>query len=114
MLPQLQSESKDKGNSPLDPPITRPSIESMVALDPSEAVRSSDLIPLIAANFKIQENISLGGTVLNLLLYGDRVNRFDSENPHHNLILEEAVSFEVNLMASGTLGSDFKFIIASV
>jgi len=69
---------------------------------------------LISANFKIQANISLGGTVLNLLLYGDRVNRFDSENPRHNLILEEAVSFERNLMASGKLGSDFKFIVASV
>jgi hypothetical protein len=114
VLPELQRESEDKSHRPLDEPITRPSIESMVALDPSEAVRSSDLMQLISANFKIQENISLGGTVLNLLLYGDRVNRFDSENPRHNLILEEAVSFERNLMASNKLGSDFKFIVASV
>lgn len=114
VLPELQRESEDKSHRPLDEPITRPSIESMLALDPSEAVRSSDLMQLISANFKIQENISLGGTVLNLLLYGDRVNRFDSENPRHNLILEEAVSLERNLMASGTLGSDFKFIVASV
>lgn len=94
-------------------PIARPSIASMINMDPSEAVRSSDIMAHIEDNFKVLENFALGGTVLNLLLYGERVNRFDANDPFHNAILEEAVQYERQLLESGQLGSDFRFIVAT-
>lgn len=95
-------------------PIARPSIESMINMDPSEAVRSSEIMSHIEKNFEVLDNFALGGTVMNLLLYGERVNRFDANDPFHNAILEEAVQFERQLLDSGKLSSDFRFVIAKV
>lgn len=95
-------------------PIARPSIQSMIDMDPSEAVRSSDILPHIEANFEVLNNFALGGTVMNLLLYGERVNRFDANDPFHNAILEEAVQYERQLLDSGQLSSDFRFVVAQL
>jgi hypothetical protein len=84
----------------------------MIALDPSEAVRSSDLYPLLNAHFELECDIALGGTLLNLLLWGERVNRFDPQDHVHNQVLLEACALEHDLMNSGVLGSDFRFIVA--
>ena len=94
------------------PPIGRPSVEDMIALDPSEAARSAELHALVHRHFEVLEDRALGGTVLNLLLYGQRVNRFDAADPLHNAVLEEAVGLERQLMAQGRLGSDFRFMVA--
>ncbi len=48
--------------------IYRPAIEFMNDYDPSEAIRSSDIVPLVAKYFKIEERIDYGGTILHLLL----------------------------------------------
>ena len=101
----------DADNS-LTEPIRRPSIESMINMDPSEAVRSSDIMAHIESNFQVLENFALGGTVMNLLLYGHRVNRFDAKDPFHNAILEEAVFYERQLLDNGVLSSDFRFVVA--
>jgi len=95
-------------------PITRPSIESMIKMDPSEAVRSSDIMAHINHSFEVLNNFALGGTVMNLLLYGERVNRFDANDPFHNAILEEAIQYERQLLDSGQLSSDFRFVVAQV
>ena len=63
-------------------------------------------------HFEILEDFALGGTVMNLLLYGQRVNRFDAADPLHNAVLEQAVAFERQLINRGELGSDFRFIVA--
>ena len=94
-------------------PIARPSIESMINMDPSEAVRYSDIMSNIESNFNVLENFALGGTVMNLLLYGERVNRFNEKDPFHNAILEEAVLYERELLNNGKLSSDFRFVIAT-
>jgi ubiquinone/menaquinone biosynthesis C-methylase UbiE len=95
-------------------PITRPSLETMISMDPSEAVRSSEIMTFLESNFKVIDNFALGGTVMNLLLYGERVNRFDANDPFHNAILEEAVQYERQLLESGQLSSDFRFVVAQV
>jgi hypothetical protein len=60
----------------------------------------------------MQHDIPLGGALLNLLLSGDRVNRFDPADDIHNQVLREAAAHEHALMNSGVLGSDFRFIVA--
>jgi SAM-dependent methyltransferase len=94
------------------PPVSRPVPEDLIAMDPSEAVRSSDLYPLLREHFELEHDIALGGSLLNLLLSGDRVNRFDPEDEVHNQVLREAAAHEHDLMRSGVLDSDFRFIVA--
>jgi SAM-dependent methyltransferase len=94
------------------PPVERPRVEDLVAMDPSEAVRSSELHGLLRQRFDLEHDIPLGGALLNLLLSGDRVNRFDPDDELHNQVIREAAAHERALMEAGTLGSDFRFIVA--
>jgi SAM-dependent methyltransferase/glycosyltransferase involved in cell wall biosynthesis len=94
------------------PPVGRPRPADLIALDPTEAVRSSELHALMQAHFEFEHDIPLGGALLNLLLSGDRVNRFDPGDDIHNQVLREAAAHEHALMNSGVLGSDFRFIVA--
>lgn len=100
----------DDSGQPI-PEITRPSVQSMVEMDPSEAVRSGELYALLLEHFELQSDLALGGALLNLLLYGDIVNRFDPANPVHNAVIHEAVDWERQLMAQGMLPSDFRLVI---
>lgn len=95
------------------PAITRPTLENMIATDPSEAVRSGELHAMLRHQFTIMEDFALGGTVVHLLLSENRVNHFDASDPLHNAVLEEAVAFEQQLISSGTLQSDFRFMVAT-
>lgn len=108
--PSLQVEA----DGTLTPPITRPRVEDMMAMDPSEAVRSSELRAMVYKYFDVLDDRALGGALLNLLLYGQRVNRFDASDSTHNAALERAVAEERELMAQGRLDSDFRFIVARV
>jgi SAM-dependent methyltransferase len=92
--------------------ITRPTLDTMIAMDPSEAVRSGELHSMLRDQFDVLEDFALGGTVVHLLLSEGRVNHFDASNPLHNAVLEEAVTFERQLISSGALTSDFRFVVA--
>lgn len=105
--PQLRQDEHGQ----MLPPIERPAVEAMIAMDPSEAARSGELHEWLCTRFKVISDVALGGTVLNLLLYGDRVNRFDAANPLHNEVLEEAVMFEHQLLAQKRLQSDFRMMV---
>ncbi len=94
------------------PNIQRMNVADLVAMDPSEAVRSGELYDLLRQNFEILCDVPLGGTVLNLLLYGERVNRFNAQNPAHCALIREAHAFELDLISRGALASDFRFIVA--
>src|SRR5207244_394352 len=58
----------------------RPTIDQMIANDPSEAVRASDLMPMIRQRFDVVAVRQLGGTMLMHLLY-DIVQKFALEDP---------------------------------
>jgi len=94
------------------PVISRPTLQAMIEMDPSEAVRSGELYSMLQSQFDVLEDFALGGTVVHLLLSAGRVNHFDASDPLHNAVLEEAVAFEQQLIASGTLSSDFRFVVA--
>lgn len=94
------------------PEISRPDVDAMIAMDPSEAVRSGELYQLLKQHFTLLHDIALGGGLVNLLLYGDIVNNFDPANEAHNAVIREAFSLERMLMDIGTLNSDFRLIIA--
>lgn len=92
--------------------VPRPTVMEMIAADPSEAVRSSEIRHFIDAHFRILEEHDIGGTLFNLIFTADILNNFSPENPEHRKIVEAVFLRERELIKSGELPSDFKFIIA--
>lgn len=93
--------------------IERPTIEMMISVDPSEAIRSSELLGLMHPGFEILERIDFGGTLLHILLQ-DIVGNFDPASPQDSLVLKLLWEFEDALIAEHVIDSDFSFIVAKV
>jgi len=91
--------------------VTKPTIDSMNAIDPSEAIRSSEIIPILNNYFEIIERIDYGGTILHLLLYGI-VDNFEEMNEKDICILKLLRYLEDILISENVLTSDFTIIVA--
>jgi len=85
--------------------IIRKTVEYMNAADPSEAIRSGDIVKGMERYFDIVEFKGYGGALLHELLY-DIAGNFTEEH------LEELFQLEDELIANGTLTHDFAVIIA--
>jgi hypothetical protein len=90
----------------------RPTVADMIAADPSEAIRSSDIQLVLARYFEIIETRALGGTLAHLAL-ADIAQNFLPENDAHCATLLRLFAREDQAMQDGTLGSDFVVIIAA-
>ena len=84
-------------------------VRSVIAVDPSEAVRSSEIIPVLKTNFDIVEYRPLGGTILQFLL-GDIAGNFETEDGER--LLQMLFTIEDTLMEISDLPSDFAYIVA--
>lgn len=93
--------------------VERPTVEAMIAMDPSEAVRSSEVHGQLTTHMKIDKQIDIGGALLNLVLDPSIIMNFQPGQPGHDAVIRQAFERERALMRSGELASDFKFIIAS-
>lgn len=89
----------------------KPSIEYMNEHDPSEAIRSSDIIPLVYKMWNIEERIDFGGTILHMLLDGIIAN-FNSEKEEDIAILRLIEYIEDILIKEKVLSSDFTLVVA--
>lgn len=74
--------------------------------DPSEAVESSEILPILQEHFSLIELKGLGGSVLHLLFEGI-AHHFVQPDATAQAFLEYACSEEDRLLASGALTSDF-------
>jgi ubiquinone/menaquinone biosynthesis C-methylase UbiE len=89
----------------------RPTAEFMITNDPSEAVRSDELVPLAGQRFEILDRRSLGGTLLMHLLY-DIVQNFRFDDSKERSIIDLLCTFEGALVDAGAIGSDFAIFAA--
>jgi SAM-dependent methyltransferase len=96
----------------IKPWVRRPTVDSVVAVDPSEAVRSSAILPLAERYFQIVERIDYGGTILHMLLQ-DIVGNFRSENPRDVTALRAIFEIERQCLRWRILPSDFAIVVAS-
>ncbi len=87
-----------------------PTARAVQTADPSEAVRSADILPLLRRCFEIVEYKPLGGTILQFLL-ADIAGNFQDESGRQ--LLQMLFVIEDILMDTGDLGSDFVYIVAS-
>jgi hypothetical protein len=92
-------------------PVARPTIEEMNAGDPSEAIRSAEIVPLLGRYFEIAEFKGYGGSLLHLLLE-DIADNFRPADPESMRCLERLFEEEDRLIASGQLQHDFGVVIA--
>ncbi len=86
-----------------------PTERSVIAVDPSEAVRSAEIMPVLRTMFDVIEYRPLGGAILQFLL-SDIAGNFQDEAGAQ--LLEGFFRLEDALMACGDLPSDFAYIVA--
>ena len=89
----------------------RPDESALVETDPSEAVRSDELLEQTEVHFDIQTRLDYGGTILHHLLY-DLVQNFSPEECLDSVILELLCFEEEILLRAGRLPSDFTVVVA--
>ncbi|MDP9191843.1 MAG: class I SAM-dependent methyltransferase [Acidobacteriota bacterium] len=84
----------------------RPTVEEMIANDPTEAVRSEELVAFTERFFDVRERKNIGGTILQHLLY-DIVHNFRFDDPRERSLLEMLCTIEAMLVDSGRVPCDF-------
>ncbi len=89
----------------------RPTVEEMIANDPTEAVRSEELIAFTERCFDVRERKNIGGTILQHLLY-DIVENFRFDDPRERSLLEMLCTVEAMLVDSGRIPCDFVLLAA--
>jgi SAM-dependent methyltransferase len=80
--------------------------------DPSEAVRSDDILPVLRTKMKVLEEIPYGGSLLNPLLY-EIVANFEEGNEADDAILRQLCAAEKVLIRTGVLPSDYVVVAAT-
>jgi len=93
------------------PRIERPTVREMLSKDPTESVRSSEILPLLEREFEIVESRRYGGTLLHILLT-HMMPTFDLANDDQVAFLRLLFLFERTLVEQGVLPSDFAYVVA--
>jgi SAM-dependent methyltransferase len=110
-LDSLPERLRRQPNGELKEWLRRPTVEEMIAADPSEAVRSADLVGALTRYFDILELRPLGGTLAHIALGGIAQN-FVPSSAEDDTFLQRLFAIEDEAMASGIIGSDFATITA--
>jgi 2-polyprenyl-3-methyl-5-hydroxy-6-metoxy-1,4-benzoquinol methylase len=90
--------------------LERATPEQIGAHDPSEAVCSAEIVPLVEARFEVVARRDFGGTLLNPMLEGVITN-FDVADENDAAMLRLLIAFEDILLERGVLTSDFAVLV---
>ena len=85
-------------------------IEQLLAQDPSEAVRSSEILSLVEQRFEVLVRRDFGGTLLNPMLEGIAPN-FSPESEEDTAILQLLILTEDLLIERKAIPSDFTLLV---
>ena len=91
--------------------ILRPTVEQMLEMDPTEAVRSAEIIPLLERYFEIIEFKPYGGTLLHFLLH-HVMPLLNLEDEKDLSILRLIFYIEETLIKHDVLSSDFAYVVS--
>jgi SAM-dependent methyltransferase len=109
LLPEsLRTDIKDGKTIKIE--TVRPSINDVIKVDPTEAVRSGEILLQLEQNFEIIYRADFGGTLLQFAL-ADIVGNFQQDDPKDTALLEMMFLFEETLIDKGVIPSDFVFIV---
>jgi len=90
--------------------IERPTIAFMNGYDPTEAIRSKEILPIVEKHFSIISRKDFGGTLLHLVL--DNIAGNLSFSDEGLQLLREFFAEEQRLIANGEIESDFTVVVA--
>jgi len=88
-----------------------PNPDKVYAADPSEAVRSDEIMPVLQQYFEIVEYNEMGGSILQFLLSGIAGN-FRSDSSDSMKLLSMLFAIEDTLIEIGDIQSDFACVAA--
>jgi ubiquinone/menaquinone biosynthesis C-methylase UbiE len=111
ILQLLPDKYKKTSSGNLKESYQKPTIEYMNKIDPSESIRSSDIIPSLSKYFNIIEKNDYGGTILHMLLQ-EIISNFNHDDVHDVALLDMLIFLETLLIKEKVLNSDFAFIVA--
>ena len=109
LLPMLPTSLRRVGEQVRER-VARVPREQIAAHDPSEAVRSSEIMSLLEERFEIVARRDLGGTILNPLLDGIIVN-FDPSDEMACALLRLLREVEDLLLETGAISSDYVVLV---
>jgi SAM-dependent methyltransferase len=103
--------AKVRGQSAQVGVVRFPSAREVIAADPSEAIRSEEIVGVIQGDFDIIEKNDWGGNLLQFLLSGI-VGNFSTEDELSQAVLRMLINIEDVLLECGEFKSDFAHIVA--
>jgi SAM-dependent methyltransferase len=89
----------------------RPNEKEVYDVDPSESVRSDEILGLVEERFEIVHRVNFGGTLLQHVL-SDIAGNFDPADPKDMAMIELVWLYEKTLIDQGVLPSDFVYLVA--
>ena len=110
-LSTIPEELRRKPDGQIKARFERAPVRQIINHDPSEAVGSHRLLPLLRRHFDIAECVGYGGTLLNWVLE-DVIQNFHPADPDHRRLLDDLYEAEREALRSGDFASDFAFVIA--
>lgn len=110
-LPQRYRYNLIHANGSVVERFTPPPPEVFEQNDPSEAIRSADIVPTLEKYFDLVEFRPYGGAIQHMLFSGIMGN-FDEHNETDVALLNTIAIFEETLEKTGALGSEFAAIVA--
>lgn len=91
--------------------VHRTPVEIYLKVDPSEGVRSAEILPVAKRYFKIIDERPLAGTIHYELLRGI-VHNFDVNSEKDTALLKMILLLEKELISNGVINSDFECFVA--
>jgi SAM-dependent methyltransferase len=89
----------------------RPDADEVYRVDPSESVRSDEILGLIGERFEVVYRADFGGTLLQFVL-SDIAGNFDPGDPKDVAMIDLVCLYEKTLIDKGVLPSDFVYLVA--
>jgi SAM-dependent methyltransferase len=109
VLPESHRRSLKDGS--VKGKVARPTAEEVYKVDPSESVRSDEIMDLIEERFEIVYRADFGGTLLQFVL-SDIAGNFDPADPKDVAMIDLVCLYEKTLVEQGVLPSDFVYLVA--
>ena len=89
----------------------RPTVEEMMRIDPSEAVRSRDILPVLREHFEFEVERPYNGTIIHQLYPLLNNALANQDRPDFDSIVRLILYVEDLLIKKGVLPTDFVFLI---
>ncbi len=109
VLPESHRKSLRTGHVKTD--VQRPIEKEVRRVDPSESIRSDEIMGLLEERFEVVYQADFGGTLLQFVL-SDIAGNFDPADLRDVALVDLICLYEETLIEHGVLPSDFTYVVA--